>query len=427
MNCKKFMGAASAAVTIVIVIFTLMPCAWAQSKYKTLYKFNANGVHPMAGLIFDKAGNLYGTGGSNSSSGFVFMLAPSAKGAWTESVLYSFCSLSGCSDGIHPMAGLIFDKAGNLYGTTESGGANDAGTVFQLAPNANGGWTESVLYSFCSLSGCSDGGGPEAGLIFDQSGNLYGTTAGGGAKAGHGVVFQLTPNADGSWKQTVLHAFHGKDGALPVAGLIFDQAGNLYGTTESGGANDAGTVFKLMPKADGSWTESVLHSFCSRTNCDDGAAPVSALIFDQAGNLYGTTPYGGKLRNCGGTTCGVVFRLTPNADGSWKENVLHNFTDGKDGFYPYAGLIFDQSGNLYGTTAWGGNFNYCSTDGCGVVFKLAPNSQGGWTETVLHAFNGPAGAFPYTGVIFDQAGNLYGTTQGVINSSTFASVFEITP
>jgi uncharacterized repeat protein (TIGR03803 family) len=337
MNCKKFLGAASAALMLVIAItLVLAPAAGAASKYKVLHRFHgANGTNPYAGLILDAAGNLYGTTyyGGASGDGTVFKLAPNQDGSWTESVLHSF----NRSDGWSPQAGLIFDAAGNLYGTTVVGGASSDGTVFKLAPNQDGSWTESVLHSFNG----SDGWVPYAGLIFDAAGNLYGTTVEGG-DTNVGTVFKLAPNQDGSWTESVLHSFHGSDGAYPYAGLIFDAAGNLYGTTVEGDTN-VGTVFKLAPNQDGSWTESVLHSFNGR----NGQYPYAGLIFDAAGNLYGTT-YGG-----GASADGTVFELAPNQDGSWTESMLHSF-HGSDGERPRAGLIFDAAGNLYGTTAGGG-------------------------------------------------------------------------
>jgi uncharacterized repeat protein (TIGR03803 family) len=430
MNYKRFLGAASAALMIIIAILMLAPGAGAASKYKTLYKFRdgKDGAGPRAGLIFDQAGNLYGTasGGGAHGSGTVFQLAPNADGSWRENVPYTFCSRPHCSDGDTPLGGLIFDQAGNLYGTTVLGGAHGSGTVFQLVPNADGSWRESVLYSFCPTN-CGDGADPN-GLVFDLAGNLYGTTSSGGGALAGGTVFKLAPNADGSWRESVLYSFCSRtncsDGDFPDASLIFDQAGNLYGTTFDGGAHGSGgTVFQLVPNADGSWRESVLHSFCSLTNCGDGDEPFAGLVFDLAGNLYGTTLIGGALNQ------GTVFKLAPNADGSWRESVLHSFcsrTNCGDGAVPYAGLVFDLAGNLYGTTLFGG-VPKCSDDrGCGVVFKLTPNLNGGSKEAVLHTFADHPGANPTAGVIFDAAGDLYGTSDGD-ESTTFGSVFEITP
>jgi uncharacterized repeat protein (TIGR03803 family) len=361
-----------------------------------------------------------------------------ADSHYTYSVLYSFCSAPNCTDGALP-AGLIEDAAGNLYGTTSYGGANvgadngyGGGTVFKVDNTGH----ETVLYSFCSEGGanCTDGDMPTAGLIQDDKGNLYGTTFFGGAGANHGfeggggTVFKL----DKRGHETVLHNFCSKgdqnctDGAYPEAGLIRDAAGNLYGTTEFGGANigaddgyGGGTVFKV----DNTGHETVLYSFCSEggANCTDGDMPTSVLIQDAAGNLYGTTSQGGAggeycMQNDGSEgPCGTVFKV----DATGHETVLYSFcSEGgancTDGAFPSAGLIEDAAGNLYGTTRIGGaNGPYDGT-----VFKLEPPAQPGltWTETVLYSFCSEGGAnctdgrLPESGLIQDSAGNLYGTT-----------------
>jgi uncharacterized repeat protein (TIGR03803 family) len=424
--------------TLPIIVILIMSSAWAASKYKTLHKFTggADGELPNAALILDQAGNLYGItsygGAASIYGGTVFKLTPNTHGGWTKSVLYNFCSVTNCADGQNPYGSVTFDQAGNLYGTTVFGGNSAGGTIFKLAPNADGTWTESVLYSFCSLTNCGDGEYPFAGLIYDQTGNLYGMTTEGGASPTAGTIFNLAPNADGTWTESVLYSFcsltNCGDGFDPQPGLVFDAKGNLYGTTTSGGnsscgGNGCGVVFKLTPKTGGIWREKVLHRF---TGGKDGSDPHSVLLFDQAGNLYGTAQLGGNLSQCRGHGCGVVFKLTQNADGSWKEKVLHTFTGGKDGGQPFAGLIFDQAENLYGTTTSGGNLSYCGGGGCGVVFKLAPNSKGGWNEILLHNFADHPGDIPFAGLVFDLAGNLYGTTNGD-QVATFGSVFEITP
>ncbi len=449
MSCNKSLGTPSAALLVVaVVVLMFTPGAWAQP-YKTLYTFvgDASGQFP-SGVIFDQAGNLYGTTGEGGGGpcddgcGLAYKLTPNADGSWAESVLYTFCSVGGCADGFYPYAGLTLDQSGNLYGETYLGGGAagcDCGTVFELTPSSNGSWTEKVIYHFTDGA---DGGLPIGGLIFDQAGNLYGTTYGGGI--GYGVIFELTPNADGSWTEKVLHNSKGAGGESPLnATLIFDHAGNLYGTASGGDSKSCGdgegcgVVFELSPNSDGSWEEKVLHRFTGA----DGAFPGAGVIFDQAGNLYGTTEEGGNPTQCvdEGVGCGAIFQLIPNADGSWKETILHHFTGGKDGGLSFAPLIFDKSGNLYGTTEVGGKPKLCAGDGfsggCGVVFKLQPNSKGGWNETVLHRFVRDPGAYPQAGVIFDAAGNLYGTTQGDSNGcsdirpcrNTFGSVFEITP
>jgi uncharacterized repeat protein (TIGR03803 family) len=412
MDYKKFLGAASAALMIVITILTWTPGAWAQSKYKMLYKFKggADGNQPVAGLVFDTPGNLYGTtslGGAHNA-GTVFELKPTSTGGWTESVLYSF---TGGADGAKPQSDLIFDAAGNLYGTASGGGAYTNGAVFELAPTSSG-WTETVLYSF---TGGADGAGAFNGVIFDPAGNLYGATWDGGnvtnfCYLGCGVVFELARGSN-SWTESVLYSFtEGSDGTNSSAGLAFDSAGNLYGSAWNWGTYGYGVIFELRPNADGTWTQHVLYSF---KGGKDGANPQGRLIFDTAGNLYGTT------RNYF-SGYGIVFKLVPNSDGTWTKHTLHQFTGGRDGANPYVGVTFDSAGNLYGATNGGGAYGY------GVVFKLTPTSTGGWSYRVLHAFKNAPGAHPQGDLIVDGAGNLYGTSYGD-GSKTLGSVFEITP
>ena len=364
--------------------------------------YSSDGRYPDGVLVKDSAGNLYGTtvwgGSSPECCGTVFKLA--ADG--TESVLHSFTS---GSDGSEP-DGLIMDEARNLYGTTGYGGSAGCddigcGTVFEVAPDG----AETVLYAF---PGGAGGTFPNSGVIMDKAGNLYGTTTEGGTVntncqgSGCGTVFKLAPNGT----ETVLYTFAGgSDGDTPQAGLIEDSAGNLYGTTSEGGNNSCtdgfgcGTVFKIAP--DG--TETTLYTFKGGT---DGARPDSALIAGSAGNFYGETSEGGGT-GCSGYGCGTVFELA--ADGT--ETVLHAFAGGNDGIGPSAGLIMDKAGNLYGTTGGGGSGN-CSIGedlGCGTIFEIAPDG----TETVLHAFLNVRshGYDPVAGLIKDKAGNLFGTTE----------------
>lgn len=417
-----------------IAVLPMAPVAWAQREYRTLHSFSKDGKggsEPDGALILNRHGDLYGTtaGGGAHGSGTVFRLAQKDNGHWSESVLYSFCSDSGCGDGSTPIAGLISDASGNLYGTTAQGGSTGAGTVFKLSPRSDGSWTESVLYSFCN---CGDGWFPVAPLVFDRAGNLYGTTEYGGipdCQDGCGVIFKLTRGNGEAWSESTLYSFCSFrqciDGATPAAGLTFDALGNLYGTTSYGGTSGnncdsigCGVVFELTSSSDGSWTESVLYSFCSLEQCSDGSVPLAGVIMDKAGNLYGTT-----FDNFLSAGFGVVFQLTPRGDGSWDEKVIHQFADVPHGLYPQAGLVLDKAGNLYGTTYVGGDPD-CYAIGCGAVFKLTPTSKG-WRETVLHAFYDHPGAFPNAGVILDGGGNVYGSTQGEGNS-TFGSVFKIT-
>ena len=249
---------------------------------------------------------------------------------------------------------------------------------------------EQVLYSFNDNG--TDGLNPVAGVISDGAGNLYGTTGYGGAY-GFGAVFELTPGSGGTWTEIVLHSFNNKDGDNPYSGLIFDTSGNLYGTTVWGGAYGGGTVFELTPGSGGTWTETVLHSF--KDSGKDGNSPYASLIFDASGDLYGTTSEGGTY-----VSGGTVFQLTPGTNGKWTEKVLHSFVDnGRDGLNPNAGLIFDTAGNLYGTTYNGG-----SAAGRGTVFRLTPGNKGKWTEKVLHSFNGKDGSYPAAGLISIRLG-----------------------
>jgi uncharacterized repeat protein (TIGR03803 family) len=404
---------AAMAVTLIVALI-LAPGAFAASKYKSLHEFTGgtDGQTPTGGLIFDAAGNVYGTtlGGGSGGDGTVFELTPNQDGSWTESVLYSF---SGGDDGGYPYAGVVFDQSGNLYGTTYAGGADGDGTVFELTPNQGGGWTETVLHSFAG----SDGDEPVAGVIFDAVGNLYGTTTGGGA-AGYGAVFELMPNQNGSWTESVLYSFTGaKDGSYPDRGsLVFDATGDLYGAAASGGkgrcnvfAAGCGTIYELTPGSNGTWTEQVLHRFSGR---NEGNTPEGALIFDKSGNLYDTTWLGGSHG------VGNVFELTPTAGGGWKEKVLHQFQGGSKG--PMRGVIFDQAGDLYGTKYDGGSHDV------GFVFELMPQANGSWKEKVIRQFTGKDGANPWAAPMFDAQGNLYGTTtNGGTNGD--GVVYEITP
>jgi uncharacterized repeat protein (TIGR03803 family) len=401
---------------------------WGASKFKVLYEFTggADGSTP-TGLIIDKLGNLYGTTGAGGATGngTVFKLEPLPGGTWKETVLHSFNG----PDGAAPEAGLISDASGNLYGTTTQGGrpcpyvsSTGCGVVFKLKPKSDGTWTESVLYSF--KGGASDGYDPLAGLTFDKAGNLYGTTALEGS-GGAGDVFQLKRNSNGTWTENILYMFtgNGPDGVSPDSTLVFDGAGNLYGTTDQGGNMNCaalygcGVAFKLTPDPGENWSESVLYTFCSETNCTDGKYP-GDMVFDKAGNLYGITASGGHS-DLSSDSDGTVFRLSESG-GSRKEDVLYRF-DGAQGTGPDAGPIFDAAGNLYGTAVSGGSAND------GVVFKMAPSLDGTWAYTVLHTFLGGPGRYPGS-LIFDGAGHLYGTTKSCgSGAKCMGIVFEITP
>jgi uncharacterized repeat protein (TIGR03803 family) len=324
-----------------------------------------DGNHPVAGLTRDSKGNLYGATpyGAKPNAGVVFELTPTLAGPWTETLLYTF---NDEADGGSPLGGVVLDPKGNLYGTTfATNGTSPRGVVFKLTLSPTPPWTETVLHSFEMEP---DGLGPEAGLVRDAKGNLYGTTASGGHGEGYGVIFKV----DNKNQETVLYTFTGffPDGIAPAASLIGDAQGNLYGTAPAGGANQGGVVFELTPNPDGSWTETRIYNFCTLRNCADGDGPEAALVMDAQGNLYGTTEMGGV----GGTIPGrdgVVFKLAP-ALPTWTETVLHSFTGGADGTNPIGGLVLDKLGNLYGTTSKGGKVSACSGPGCGTVFKITP-------------------------------------------------------
>jgi uncharacterized repeat protein (TIGR03803 family) len=365
----------------------------------------------------DAAGNLYGTtyyGGANDV-GLVYKLAHRGTG-WVLSPLYSFQQGQGAG-GYAPVAGITIGSDGTLYGATTRGGPDDAGTVYKLSPPATVckavlcPWTETPLYQFTDGA---DGGYPEGTLIFDGAGNLYGTAAGGGI-GNNGVVFKLTRSGS-SWTESVLYSFTGlPDGSGPIAGVTFDANGNLYGTTDGGGGSDDGTVYELSPSGSG-WIENVLYAF---QYSNDGAIPYAGVVLDPEGNVYGTTIYGGA--GDGGT----IFELMPS-NGNWIFSVLYSPLLG--GLGGSEGVLARSSnGTFYGTLLTGGG-QHCSGYGCGSVFQLSP-SNGGWEYTSLYNLNnlndGGDGGNPSAGVILDSAGNLYGTASGSLGGDGF--VFEVTP
>jgi uncharacterized repeat protein (TIGR03803 family) len=409
--------------------------AFGQTQYKVLWNFGSSndGSTPLGNVVFDHAGNLYGTtklGGVTpfcTGCGTVFKLSPNSDGSWTETVLYNFCATLGtfsCLDGAFPVAGLIFDLKGNLYGTTSSGGANSCpfasggcGTVFELSPPSSQGapWTEAVLYSFCATytnGTCLDGALPLGQLTFDATGDLFGTTSTGGTGGSSGgccfggTVFELSRSAS-QWTETVLHNFcanGGKclDGVGPQAGVTLDRAGNLYGTTERGGDYQGkGVLYKLSPGTNG-WTETVLLS--SKQSL--AAFPLGTVSIDPSGSVYSTFSSGGQNGD------GGVFRL-----GSHGAAVEFSF-NGNNGDGPTAGVLVDVSrGALFGTTSGGLSF-------FGTIFKMTAPAN----LTVLYTFcsqlNCADGLEPMGTVTEDGFGNLYGTTKlGGANSQ--GVVFEI--
>lgn len=368
------LGMLGAAMLLVLIVGAAQPIQG--QTYTVLHDFGSSsddGAYSVAGLVRDQAGNLYGTTENGGAPGYgtVFKIDTSGN----ETVLHSF----DYSDGANPYGGLALDSAGNLYGTTAFGGASGDGIVFKIDPTGN----ETVLYSFHG----PDGEFPYASVVRDAAGNLYGTTLVGGYW-GQGTVFKI----DTSGIETVLDSFDGSiQGGYPFAGVILDPAGNLYGTTYFGGLEGYGTVFKI----DTAGNETLIHSF----DYSDGANPYGGLAMDSAGNLYGTTYVGGES----GT--GTVFKI----DTSETETVLDNLEG-----YTYGGVAVDAAGNLYGTTYYGGDSNN------GAVFKI--DSSG--NVTTIHSFDSSDGANPQSGVILDSAGNLYGTTYDG-GSSGYGTAYEI--
>jgi uncharacterized repeat protein (TIGR03803 family) len=398
------------AIAITLAIGAV-PAAQAQT-YQVIHYFESgqDGANPTAGVTIDQAGNLYGT--TYNIFGTVFKMRYVNSG-WILTPLKEL----GFEKGAFPQGGVIKGADGTLYGTTSEGGGNGDGVVFNLKPPPNAssyvlqGWNETILYSF---NGAPDGSIPGYGdLAFDHAGNLYGTTQSGGAY-GQGSVFQLTP-FNGGWTESVIYSFSGSaDGGTPYAGVILDKAGNLYGTTSAGGQGGNGTVFELMPSGSG-WTEIVLHSF---QDPSQGTVPYGGLIFDASGNLYGTTQFGGL-----GNFTGSVFELSPS-NGGWTFSVLHLFDFSKgEGVSPISSVTMDANGDLYGTTLGGGAYTE------GVVFRLT-YLNGYWVYSTVHDFTSNTGDSPFGGVTFDAKGNMYGTAiaggKGACNGGC-GVVWEITP
>ena len=365
---------------------------------------------PSGPLTLGEKASLYGLtyGGGPRNNGTAYELTPGSGGSWTERILHAFV---GGSDGAIPWGGVILDSAGDLYGTVHGDVGVDVGGVFELSLGSSG-WSNTVLYS--------DDAGP--GLVFDKLGNLYGEI-GPGSYFHIGAIGELSRGSHG-WTYTDLFNFNPTVGYGPPAPPIWDGKGNLFGTTTDGGisqpkcwtSSGCGVIFEMTPNRDGTWTYHILHRFASFP--DDGQSPSGGLVMDASGNLYGVTGgLGGAHKN------GTVFKFTPSTDGRWKQTVLYDFPNCANGCYPFGTLAFDKAGNLYG--AGDGGVADCQGYTCGVIFKLTPQKNGSWNYSVLHRFNGADGAFPW-GVILDDKGNIFGTTEngGKYNAGV---AFEITP
>jgi len=391
-------------LTVLAAVFSFMTQARAATE-TVLYSFKDldDGMDPVAPVL-PLNGKLYGTttiGGAHDL-GTVFELA-NTKSGWMKTTLHDF---TGLDDGEEPWAGLVADRAGNLYGSCANAGKYGHGVIFEVSPHGAR-WVFSPIHAFTG----GDGSGPTAALTFDGRKNLYGTTTQGGGCGGYGcgTVFQLSPTKRG-WKLTTLHDFNGTDGSFSQSPLYRDARGNFYGTTDGGGRRDCngdfcGTVFELSPSRSG-WKFAVLHKF----NGADGNWPLGALIMDESGSLYGTT-------GDGGIGYGVAYRLAP-ASGKWKETVLHVFLGGSDGDGPGGGVVFDSQGNLYGTTDEGGS------DGAGAIFELTRSGKE-WQESVPFSFDGSDGFLPEAGLV-GGAGGFYSTTE-FGGGYGIGTVFEFVP
>jgi uncharacterized repeat protein (TIGR03803 family) len=403
-------------LVVALATLGLVPIAWGGAKYKVLHNFGSSmdGTVPTGPLLLDEQGNLYGvTGGGPGQYGYgiAFELTPHTNGKWKEAILHAFAA---GSDGAIPWGGLIFDNAGDLYGTMRGDSGLGGSGVFELS-QGSGGWINTVLYS--------DFAGP--GLVIDNLGNLYGEIGRGQYK--YGAIAELSPGLQaGGWVYTPLYSFCSQycpDGWGLAQAPIWDRKGNLYGATVNGGNGppkctafgECGVIFKMMPKGDGTWAYHVLHRFASFPT--DGESPNGGLVMDASGNLYGVTVYGGAYNR------GIVFKLT-FAGGHWKETTLYDFPNCADGCYPAGTPAFDKAGNLYATAS--GGLGDCGGFTCGVVFKLSPQQNGTWKYSVVYKLHGTDGNFLPYGVIVDSRGNIFGTTSagGTYNSGV---AFEITP
>jgi uncharacterized repeat protein (TIGR03803 family) len=410
----QFRGLLAALVSLPVL---LIPIGVFGATYKTLYSFagGTDGAYPVAKLMLDSNGNLYGitnSGGNHecdsslsTGCGTVFRLTRHAGASWSESVLHVF---SQTIDGGNPSAA-IMDAAGDLYGATQYYGPFANGTLWQLKPNAGDVWSEQILHTF---RGLRDGFWC-FGLSFDYRGQLSGTTYAGGTND-DGLVFHLERQSDGKWRDVVLYDFAGgaNDGSSPGAAVSFAADGRLYGTTYEGGPHLTGTVFEMQHNSSG-WNEKPIYIFNGLPfgKSSDGTNPSTGVIVDKAGNIYGSTNYGGP------DGVGTVYELRPNGEGGWSETLLHIFTDRADVAYP-GDLIFDPAGNLYSVASGRSTF--------GSVFKLSPTAGERWKITVLHDFKGGADGATPSGLVRDADGNFYGTTT-YGGTSGFGVVFQITP
>jgi uncharacterized repeat protein (TIGR03803 family) len=402
------------ASLLILAIF--LAAGSAHAGEKVIFQFNENqGFNPSTGLISDSAGNFYGTAsGGIGSCSKVYELSPGSNGTYTETVLYTFQTCF--QTGLYPAGALTMDKDGNLYGAESSNFDDGSGQVYELTKGANGAWAYAVIHTFGSNEGS-----PFGDLTWDAAGNLYGATLA-PFTTFDGEVFKLSPQPDGSWKEGVPYRFPAPDGVgSPSGSVVLDSQGNLYGATFFGyggyNSNTRGGVYELSPQSGGRWKLTLLYNF---TTASTSQFPNSRLTFDSSGNLYGTT-------QSGNTFYGTIFEVSPGSGGTWTEKTLHSFNSGNnDGGSTTGNLVFDGSGNLYGVTYDGGSG--CNGNLCGVVYKLTPQSGGGYKESIVHPFESASdGSVPYSGLFLDGSGNLYGTTSHGGSRYGYGTVYEITP
>jgi uncharacterized repeat protein (TIGR03803 family) len=412
------LAAPTRILQVLLIPILAISSAWAGSKFQVVHTFTGgtDGAYPSSPLL-DRSGTLYGvtpdggslTGCNSYGCGTAFKLLQE-DGHWKE---YDFYSFSAATNGDYPapIGALAPDSRGDLYGIQAEAGdpTCNCGGVYQLTLS-DGIWTQNILHNFTG-GGSGDGAYPASGLVQDAAGNFYGTTEGGGVNM-NGTIFELTQNTDGTWAYAVIYEFgatSSNDAEIPYGPLTIDSSGNLYGTSESGGEYGYGAVFRLSPNG-AAWTEAVLFNF----TLDYGSYPEPyGVVLDGVGNLYGVTLDGGAY------AVGTIYKLT-SAVGFWNRTVLHTFSGSGDGAYPYGGLTIGPTGVLYGTTGYGGSYGY------GNAYEFAL-TNGKWKQTVLHQFtNSTDGAHPLAGVILDQLGNVYGTTQQG-GAAGFGVAFEITP
>jgi hypothetical protein len=402
-----------------VAAFILSAAAQDARHLTVLHTFSGGkGTGDPGGLVQDAAGNFYGTtfwggnfhGCGGSGCGVAYRLSPQGSG-WAYTVLYEFSGDQGAEP-----SQLTLDAAGNLYGEFSAGGPDDVGGVFELSPTTSGPWKFTTLYSFSIEANgeAPNGEIPVGGLLFDSAGNLYGATAyGGTVDGGLGTVFELSPNGSGGWNESVIWSV--SQTFTHPNGIVFDSAGNLYGAS-AGGNGPVGGVFELKPNGSGGWTSVSLYTFTNGSS--DGYTPQGAITLDSAGNVYGSTIQGGGAPP---HDYGTIYQLSPNSSGGYTFNLLYTFVGGNAGALDYNGVIPDSSGNLFGAALDG-------ADNWGVVFELSPSSSG-WTYGLVHTFTGgPDGGYP--DLALDAGGNLYGTAPygakpGCENDSGCGVVFKL--